>query len=184
MGELRQVIFRGTTVLAVRKDGKTAMAGDGQVTMNRVIVKHTASKLRRLFEGKVVAGFAGSGADALTLFERFEKKLQSFSGNLPRAALELVKDWRMDKALRRLEALLLVADKKHMFLLSGGGDIIEPEEGICGIGSGGEIALSAAKAMLRHAHLTAEEIAREALGIAASIDVYTNDQITVEVVGD
>lgn len=168
-------------MLAVRRGACTAMAADGQVTMNQTVVKSTAVKLRRIYQEQVLTGFAGSGADALTLFERFEKKLEAHSGNLARACLELVKDWRTDKMLRRLEALLLVADREKMFLLSGEGDIIEPEEGLCAIGSGGNVALAAAKALLRKTDLESEAIAREALTIAASIDIYTNQQIQVEV---
>lgn len=174
--------LRGTTILAVKKDGKVAMAGDGQVTMGQaVVMKHTARKVRRMYNNKVLAGFAGSTADAFTLFERFEKKLEEQQGNLLRSAVEIAKDWRTDKYLRRLEAMLLVADKEHILLLSGTGDVIDPDDGIAAIGSGGSYALAAARALLRHSDLDAEAIAREAMGIAGDICVYTNSNLTVEV---
>lgn len=173
-------MFRGTTIVAIHKDGKTVIAGDGQVSMGDTIVKGTARKVRRLFEGKVICGFAGSTADAFTLSERFEAKLKSYNGNLTRAAVELAKDWRTDKMLRRLEALLLVGDAEKILVISGNGDVIEPDEGLHAIGSGSMYALSAGRALLRNADLPPETIAREALRIAAEICVYTNDSITIE----
>jgi len=157
------------------------MAGDGQVTLNNAVMKHGARKIRRLHQDSVIAGFAGSAADAFALFTRFEAKLEEFRGNLERSAVELVKDWRSDRALRRLEALLIAADAKRSFLLSGTGDLIEPDDGLVAIGSGGSCALAAARALVAHSTLTAAEIAREAMKIAASIDIYTNDNIAVEV---
>ncbi len=171
---------RSTTVLAVRRDGKTAIAADGQITLGDTVVKEGAKKLRRLSDGKVVAGFAGSTADAQALFGRFEAKLQEYRGNLERAAVELAKDWRTDRALRRLDALLVVADKDHILLLSGNGDLIEPDDGLLGIGSGGPFALAAARALLQHTPLSASAIASEAMRIAAAICVYTNDRILLE----
>lgn len=176
--------LKGTTILAVKKNGKVAMAGDGQVTMGQaVVMKHTARKVRRLYNNKVLAGFAGSTADAFTLVERFEKKLEEQQGNLLRSAVELAKDWRADKYLRRLEAMLLVADKDNILLLSGTGDVIDPDDGIAAIGSGGSYALAAARALIKHSKLDAEAIAREAMGIAGDICVYTNSNLTVEVLG-
>jgi len=172
--------FHGTTILMVRKDGAVAMAGDGQVTLGNSVMKGSARKVRRLYKERVVAGFAGSTADAFTLFERFETKLEQFSGNLTRSCVELAKDWRTDRTLRRLEALLIVADREVSFLVSGTGDVIEPEEGLLAIGSGGDIARAAAMALLRNTDLAAAEIARQALSIAGAIDIYTNDQIVVE----
>jgi ATP-dependent HslUV protease subunit HslV len=169
-----------TTVLAVRRDGKTAIAADGQVTLGDTVVKHGAKKLRRLSEGKVVAGFAGSTADAQALFARFEAKLQEFRGNLERAAVELAKDWRTDRALRRLDALLVVADREHILLVSGNGDLIEPDDGLLAIGSGGPLALAAARALLQHTSLSATSIAEQAMRIAADMCVYTNDRILLE----
>ncbi len=173
--------FEGTTIVAVRKDSKIAIAGDGQVTFDqRTIMKHTARKVRKLYGGRVVAGFAGSVADALTLFEKFEGKLEEFHGNLTRAAVELAKDWRTDRMLRRLEALLIVGNTETLLIVSGNGEVIEPDEDIAAVGSGGSYAIAAAKALARHADLSAEEIARESLSIAASLCVYTNEHITVE----
>ena len=172
--------IRSTTVLALKKDGVTVMAGDGQVTMGNTIVKGGAVKVRRLHEGKVLAGFAGATADAFTLFEKLEGKLEAYSGQLPRAAVELAKDWRTDKMLRRLEALLIAADKDHLLILSGSGDVIEPEEGVAAIGSGGPYALAAARALMRHSEMPADEMAQAALNIAADICIYTNHQIVVE----
>ncbi|NLC77390.1 MAG: ATP-dependent protease subunit HslV [Clostridia bacterium] len=173
--------MQATTIVCVRKDGQVAMAGDGQVTMgNNMIMKQGARKVRRLYQGKVLAGFAGSVADAFTLFEKFEGKLEMYRGNLLKAAIELAKEWRSDRVLRRLEALLLVANEDTLLVISGNGEIIEPDEPIGAIGSGGGYALAAGKALLKHSQLTAEEIVREALLTAASICVYTNDQITVE----
>ncbi|MBI2873554.1 MAG: ATP-dependent protease subunit HslV [Firmicutes bacterium] len=173
--------FRGTTILGVRKDGITAIAGDGQITFgNNVILKSTARKVRRLHEGRVVAGFAGAVADALTLFEKFEAKLDQYKGNLPRAAVELAKEWRSDRILRRLEALLVAGDREHLLILSGTGEVIEPDDGLAAVGSGGPFALAAARALAGHTAFGAGEIAREALRIAAGICVFTNDQIVVE----
>jgi len=170
-----------TTILVVRKDGHVAMAGDGQVTLGQTtIMKHTAQKVRRLHEGRILAGFAGATADAFTLFELFEAKLKENRGNLLRAAVEMTKDWRKDKYLRKLEAMLLLADSEHLLLLSGNGDVIEPDGDAAAIGSGGSYALSAARALLAHSQLGAEEIARAAMQIAADICVYTNDRLTVE----
>lgn len=177
--------LKGTTILAVRHNNSVTIAGDGQVTMGQAIVmKHSAVKVRRLYRNSILAGFAGSTADAFTLFERFEAKLEEFNGNLVRAAVELAKDWRKDKYLRRLEAMLLIADKKNILLLSGTGDVIEPDDGIAAIGSGGAYALSAARALVRHAgeNLTSEEIARAAMTIAGEICVYTNNELTVETI--
>ena len=173
---------RSTTILAVRKDGQTAMAGDGQVTIEKTIIKQGAKKVRRLFQDRVIAGFAGAAGDALALFERFEGKLDEHAGNLPRAAYELVKDWRTDRSLRQLQALLVIADKDHLLLLSGNGDLIEPDDGIVAIGSGGPYALAAARALVKHTNLSAEEIAREAMEITAAICIYTNRYVAVEVV--
>jgi ATP-dependent HslUV protease, peptidase subunit HslV len=172
--------IRGTTVLCVRRDNKVVMAGDGQVTMGQQVVKHSARKIRRLFNDKVLAGFAGSTADALSLFERFEGKLQEHHGNLAKSAVELAKDWRKDRALRHLEALLVVADAKGTFVLSGDGDVIEPDDGICAIGSGGAFALAAARALAKHSKLGAKEIAQEGMRIASEICIYTNSSFTVE----
>jgi len=172
--------IRGTTIVAVSRDGRVAVAGDGQVTLGATVLKHTARKIRRLHEGRVVAGFAGATADAFTLFERFEGKLDEFRGNMRRAAVELAKEWRTDRVLRRLDALMVVTDGKDLMLLSGGGDVVEPDDGVIGVGSGGAFALAAARALLRHTALPAAEIAREALMIAAGICVYTNENATVE----
>ncbi|MBD5552901.1 MAG: ATP-dependent protease subunit HslV [Desulfovibrio sp.] len=173
--------LRATTILAVRKDGHVAMAGDGQVTMGQtMIMKHTAHKVRRLYQDRVLAGFAGATADAFTLFELFEAKLKELHGNLTRAAIEMAKDWRKDKYLRKLEAMLLIADPERILLLSGSGDVIEPDDDVAAIGSGGPYALAAARALLRHGDLDAETIVREALAIAAEICVFTNDNLVVE----
>ena len=172
--------MRATTVLAIRRDGKTAIAADGQVTLGDTVVKQGARKLRRLSDGKVVAGFAGSTADAQALFVRFEAKLEEYRGNLERAAVELAKDWRTDRALRRLDALLVVADKDHILLVSGNGDLIEPDDGLLAIGSGGPFALAAARALIQHTTLSASSIAEEAMRVAAGICVYTNDRILLE----
>ncbi len=174
--------MRATTIIAVRKEGNLAIAGDGQVTVGNTIMKKGASKIRRFYEGRVVAGFAGASADAFTLFEKFEGKLESYQGNLKRAAVELAKEWRTDRMLRRLEALLIVADKKEMFVISGTGDVIEPDDDIAAIGSGGSYALAAARALSGFTKMGAEEIAREAMQIAANICIYTNDHIRVEVI--
>ena len=172
--------IRSTTILAVRRDGKTAMAGDGQVTVQNMVFKRSARKIRKLHHDSVVAGFAGSAADAFALFSRFEAKLEEFRGNLDRAAVELVKDWRLDRALRRLEALLIAASEKHLYVLSGTGDLIEPDDGMAAIGSGGGYALAAARALMAHTDLPAGEIARESMKVASGIDIYTNDSIIVE----
>ena len=172
--------IRSTTVLCVRRDGKVVMAGDGQVTLGNEVIKASAKKLRRLYNEKVVAGFAGSTADAFALFARFESKLEQVNGNLPRAVVELAKDWRTDRALRHLEALLLVADKANIFMVSGTGDVIEPDEGVAAIGSGGPFALAAATALLRNTKLGAKQIAVQAMDISARICIYTNDNVTFE----
>jgi ATP-dependent HslUV protease, peptidase subunit HslV len=172
--------MHGTTVLCVRRDNKVVMAADGQVTMGSNVMKHTARKTRRLFNDKVLAGFAGSTADALSLFERFEGKLQEHHGNLAKSAVELAKEWRKDRALRHLEALLVVADGKGTFVLSGDGDVIEPDDGMCAIGSGGPFALAAAKALAKHTKLSAKDIAQEAMRIASDICIYTNTNFTLE----
>ncbi len=173
-------MFKGTTILCVRRGSEIAMAGDGQVSIGQTVMKHTARKLRRMYDDRVIAGFAGSTADAFTLFEKFEAKLQEYRGNLQRAAVELAKDWRTDRILRHLEALLIVADKETTLILSGVGDVIEPEHGIAAIGSGGAYAQAAARALVAHSDLTAVQIAEASLRIAADICVYTNDQIIVE----
>jgi len=171
--------FRGTTILAVRRDGRVALAGDGQVTFGDTVLKASAQKVRRLKDGRILAGFAGSVADAFTLFEKFEEKLERYPGNLPRACVELAKDWRTDRFLRRLEALLLVADREHLFVISGDGNVIEPDDDAVGIGSGGGYALAAARALLAHSQLAAPDIVRRSLEIAADICIYTNREITV-----
>ena len=173
--------MRGTTILAVRKNNQVALAGDGQVTLGHTVMKSGASKVRRMYKDRVLAGFAGSTADAFSLFTRFEGKLEEYRGNIERAAVELARDWRMDKNLRRLEAMLLVCDKVHTFLISGNGDVIEPDDGVIAIGSGGSYALAAARALSRQSELSAEEIVKEAMKIAAEICIYTNDCIKLEV---
>jgi len=173
-------MFDGTTIVAVRRDGKVAIAGDGQVSMGNTIVKKTARKLRTMMNDQVIAGFAGSTADAFTLFEKFEAKLEQYSGNLLRAAVEMAKDWRTDKILRRLEALLIVADKEKTLLISGNGDVVEPDDGVAAVGSGGSFALAAARAMVAHSKLPAKKIVEESIRIAADICVFTNDQVIVE----
>ncbi|MCX6829027.1 MAG: ATP-dependent protease subunit HslV [candidate division Zixibacteria bacterium] len=173
--------IEGTTILGLRYKGTVAMAGDGQITFGDTIMKAKAVKIRRLYNDRILAGFAGAAADALALFERFETKIEEFSGNLPRAAVELAKDWRTDKYLQKLEALLAVADTKHSLLIAGTGEVVEPDDGILAIGSGGAYALAAARAIIAtKSQMTAEEIARKALEIASEICVYTNDHITVE----
>ncbi|MGC9194088.1 MAG: ATP-dependent protease subunit HslV [Syntrophobacteraceae bacterium] len=171
---------RSTTVIVVRRGGSVVMAGDGQVTMGETIVKHQAKKIRRLYHEKILTGFAGSTADAFTLFERLEAKLEQYNGNLKRSAVELAKDWRMDRALRKLEALLLAADGKDSFILSGTGDVIEPDDGFAAVGSGAPYALAAARALERHTDLSARRIAEEAMSIAASICIYTNKEFVIE----
>lgn len=174
-------MFHATTIVAVKKDEHVAIAGDGQVTFGQAtVMKHTARKVRRLFHDKVIAGFAGSVADAFTLFDKFEQKLEEYHGNLQRAAVEMAKEWRTDKMLRNLEALLLVADMRNLLIISGSGEVIEPDDGIAAIGSGGNYALAAARALVKHTDMSAAEIVREALQVASSICVYTNDQINVE----
>jgi ATP-dependent HslUV protease subunit HslV len=175
--------IRSTTVICVRRDGKVVMAGDGQVTLGQEILKSSAKKLRRLYNDKVLAGFAGSTADAFALFARFEAKLEQFNGNLPRAVVELAKDWRTDRMLRHLEALLLVADNKSTYLVSGNGDVIEPDEGVAAIGSGGPFALAAATALLRNTKLNARQVAEQAMDIAGKICIYSNLSITYEELG-
>jgi ATP-dependent HslUV protease subunit HslV len=178
-GEIK-VKFRSTTIIAVRHNGEVALAGDGQVSFGNTIMKHQARKVRRLYDGRVITGFAGATADAFTLFDKLEQKLELYNGNLMRSAVELAKDWRTDKMLRRLEAMLIAVDKEHSLLLSGSGDVIEPDDGILAIGSGGPYAQSAAKALVMHSGLDAEAICRQAMAIAASICIYTNDNIVVE----
>ena len=176
-------MMNGTTIVAIRKDGKIAIAGDGQITFgNATIMKNTAKKVRKIYNNNVIIGFAGSVADALTLAEVLEEKLEQYGGNLKRAAVELAKEWRRDKVLRKLEALLIAADKDNLLLISGNGEVIEPEDDILAIGSGGNYALASGKALLKYSNLTAEKIARESILIASSICVYTNSNITVEVI--
>jgi ATP-dependent HslUV protease subunit HslV len=172
--------FHATTILAVRRDDRAVLAGDGQVTLGNTVVKQGARKIRRLYNDHILAGFAGSAADSFALFSRFESKLEQYRGNLERSAVELAKDWRTDRALRRLEAMLVVLDKKSMFLLSGTGDLIEPDDGIIGIGSGGPFAQAAAKALARHTSLAPREIAQHAMTVAAEICIYTNNTLTIE----
>ncbi len=172
--------FHGTTVLCVKRNDSVIMASDGQVTMGNTVLKHNAKKIRKLYNGQVLTGFAGSTADAFTLFERFEGKLETYKGNLLRAAVELAKDWRTDKILRRLEALLMVADRQHILIISGNGDVIEPEDPVAAIGSGGPYAFAAAKALYDNTELTAREIALKAMEIASKICIYTNNQIILE----
>ncbi len=172
--------FHGTTIVCVKVKDQVAMAGDGQVTLGHAAVKHSAKKVRKIFEGKVLVGFSGATADAMTLFDKFEAKLEEYRGNLRRAAVELARDWRTDRILRRLEALLAVADKESMFLISGSGDVLEPDDNVVAVGSGGAYAQAAAKALSRHSDLAARQVAEESLKIAAEICIYTNDKITVE----
>src|SRR3989442_2091452 len=172
--------IRSTTVLCVRRDGKVVMAGDGQVTLGHEVLKSTARKLRRLYNDKILAGFAGSTADAFSLFGRFEAKLEQFNGNLPRSVVELAKEWRTDRVLRHLEAMLLVADTANTYLVSGNGDVIEPDEGVVAIGSGGPFATAAATALMRNTKLGARAIAEQAMEIAGKICIYTNDNVTYE----
>ena len=173
-------MFHGTTIICVRRPGEVALAGDGQVSLGDSILKHSGNKTRRLYSDKVIAGFAGSTADAFTLFEKFDAKLEEFSGNLPRAAVALARDWRSDRFLRRLEALLIVADSDTTLIISGAGDVIEPDDGIAAIGSGGNYATAAGRALLRDTKLDAKSIAEKAMNIAAEICIYTNDRITIE----
>lgn len=177
-------MFRGTTVLCVRKNGKVAIGGDGQVTLGQTVLKHNAKKIRKMYNNSILAGFAGATADAFTLFEKFEGKLETYRGNITRAAVELAKDWRTDKILRRLEALLIVADKEHSFIISGNGDVIEPEDGISAIGSGGPYAHAAAKALIEHTQLEPKNVVEEAMKIASKICIYTNDSISIEEINE
>jgi len=177
---MEQPVFHATTVVCVRRDGQVAMAGDGQVTVGNTVMKHGAAKVRRLYHDKILAGFAGSAADAFALFGRFEAKLEEYRGNLERSVVELAKDWRMDKYLRQLQAMLIVANNEKAFLVSGTGDLIQPDDGILAIGSGGPFAMAAARALMTHSSLPAAEIAAESMKIAASICIYTNDTITIE----
>jgi ATP-dependent HslUV protease subunit HslV len=173
-------MFQGTTILAVRRDGKVVVVGDGQVSLGQTVMKHNARKVRKLYHDRVIAGFAGATADAFTLFEKFEAKLDQFNGNLKRAAVELAKDWRTDRVLRRLEALLVVADIDDLLVISGSGDVVEPDDHLIAIGSGGNYALAAARVLVKHTQLDAKTIAEEAMRVAAGICVYTNDQLTFE----
>ena len=173
-------MIKGTTIIAVRHKGKVAIAGDGQVTLGNTILKQRASKIRRLYKDKVLAGFSGATADAFTLFERFEGKLEQHQGNLLRAAVELAKDWRTDRTLRRLEALLIVVDKEHSLIVSGTGDVVEPDDGITAIGSGGSFALAAARALVKYSDLDVKTIVEESMNIASEICIYTNDNIIIE----
>jgi len=173
-------MFHATTILAVRLNDRTVLAGDGQVTFGQTVMKQNARKIRRLYHDRILAGFAGSAADSFALFQRFEAKLEQYRGNLERSAVELARDWRTDRILRRLEAMLIVADKDGMYLLSGNGDLIQPDDGIVAIGSGGPFALAAARALARHSTLTARQIAEEAMRIAAGICIYTNDNLVIE----
>lgn len=177
---ISQQRVRSTTILSVRRDSHLAMGGDGQVTMGESVMKQNARKIRRLYDDKILAGFAGSTADALSLFSRFEQKLEEYHGNLSRSVVELAKDWRTDRALRHLEALLLVADQKNTYVVSGNGDVIEPDDGIVAIGSGGPYALAAARALVKHTSLGAKAIAEEALRIAAQICIFTNEHLMIE----
>jgi ATP-dependent HslUV protease subunit HslV len=174
--------WHSTTIIGVRRNGKVAMASDGQVTMGETIIKQTARKIRKLHDNRVLVGFAGTTADAFTLFERFEQKLDEHSGNLARAVVELAKDWRTDRVLRRLEALLGIMDSQHSFVVSGSGDVIEPDDGVVAVGSGGPYALAAARLLLKHTQLPAEKVVREAIEAAAAVCVYTNSEITVETI--
>jgi ATP-dependent HslUV protease subunit HslV len=172
--------FHGTTIIGVRRDGQVAIAGDGQVTLGNTIVKGSARKVRRLYDGQVLCGFAGATGDAFTLFERLEAKVKEYHGNLLRAAVELAKDWRTDKYLRNLEAMLVAANREHLLILSGNGDVVEPDDDIAAIGSGGPLALAAARALKAHSQLSAAEMAREAMNVAAEICIYTDNHILVE----
>lgn len=173
-------VIHATTILCVRRDKSVAMAGDGQVTVGNTVMKHGAAKVRRIYHDKILAGFAGSAADAFALFSRFEAKLEEYNGNMDRAVVELAKDWRLDKYLRQLQAFLIVANEEHSYLISGTGDLIQPDDGLLAIGSGGSFALAAARALVRHTEMSASEIAGESLRIASTICIYTNDNITIE----
>jgi len=172
--------IHATTVVCIRRDGQVAMAGDGQVTVGNTVMKHGAAKVRRMYHDKILAGFAGSAADAFALFARFEAKLEEYRGNMERSVVELAKDWRMDKYLRQLQAMLIVANNEKAYLISGTGDLIQPDDGILAIGSGGSFALAAARALMKHTHMPAAEIAKESMLVASQICIYTNDNITVE----
>jgi ATP-dependent HslUV protease subunit HslV len=176
--------FHGTTIVCVKKDKQVAMAGDGQVTLGNTAIKHSATKVRKIYGDKVIVGFAGATADAMTLFDKFEAKLEEYRGNLSRASVELARDWRTDRILRRLEALLTVADNKSMFLISGSGDVLEPDDNVIAIGSGGPFAQAAAKALTKYSDLSAEEVVKESVKIASEICIYTNENITVEVLDE
>jgi ATP-dependent HslUV protease subunit HslV len=180
MFEHEKNVIYGTTIVGIRHKGITAMGGDGQVTLGETVMKRNSRKVRKIYNDTILAGFAGAAADAFSLFERFEEKLERFSGNLPKVVVELAKDWRTDKYLRRLEALLAIMDKKYTYLVSGTGDVIEPEDGIIAIGSGGNYALAAARSLVRHSDLDAKKIVEESLKIASEICIYTNDNITIE----
>ncbi len=175
-------MFKGTTILCVRRGGSVALAGDGQVTMGNTVLKHNAVKVRRMYEDRIIAGFAGATADAFTLFEKFEGKIEAYRGNLKRASVELAKDWRMDKVLRRLEALLIVADAESTFIISGTGDVIEPEKGVAAIGSGGPYAQAAATALMGHTEMARREIVEKSMGISADICIYSNRTLCIEVI--
>jgi ATP-dependent HslUV protease subunit HslV len=175
-----ELVIHATTVICVRRDGQVAMAGDGQVTVGNTVMKHGAAKVRRLYHDKILSGFAGSAADAFALYSRFEAKLEEYRGNMERSVVELAKDWRMDKYLRQLQAMLIVANSERAYLISGTGDLIQPDDGILAIGSGGSFALAAARALVKHTEMTAPQIAEESLRIASEICIYTNDHITVE----
>ncbi len=177
---MEDMVIRATTVICVRREGQVAMAGDGQVTVGNTVMKHGAAKVRRLYHDRILAGFAGSAADAFALFSRFESKLEEFRGNMERSVVELAKDWRMDKYLRQLQAMLIVANNERSYLISGTGDLIQPDDGILAIGSGGSFALAAARALVKHTQMNAAEVAAESLRIASEICIYTNDKITVE----
>ncbi len=172
--------MEATTILCIRHKGRVAIGGDGQVTMNTTIMKHTAKKVRKLYKDKCLSGFAGATADAFTLFERFEKKLEQYNGNITRASVELAKDWRMDRALRQLQALMIVADAEHTLILSGNGDVVEPDDGVAAIGSGGPYAQAAAKALIKYTDLSASDIVKESMLISSEICIYTNDRIVIE----
>jgi len=176
-------IMHGTTIISVRKDGKVAIGGDGQVTMGNTVIKHNARKVRKLYNDTVLAGFAGATADAFTLIEKFEAKVEEYHGNITRASVELAKEWRTNKMLRQLEALLIVADIEHTFIISGTGDVVEPEDGIAAIGSGGPFAQAAAQALMKHSALDSAGVVRESMAIAARICIYTNDQLVLEEIG-
>ncbi|MFP4498800.1 MAG: ATP-dependent protease subunit HslV [Vulcanimicrobiota bacterium] len=177
-------MIHSTTIIAIKHKGRVALGGDGQVTLDKTVIKNTARKIRKMYNGKVLSGFAGAAADGITLSEKFEQKLEEYHGNLVRSAVELAKDWRTDKILRRLEAMMVVADKDHVLTVSGNGDVLEPDDNVASVGSGSPYATAAAKALMKHSDLDAEEIVKEALQIAASICIYTNDNISLETLGN